>query len=181
MAFDRHNKLTRRDFLRVTGAGSVALAVAACAAPAQPSAPAAESGGEAAPSEEAVVLRIQADPDRESSVMDLYKETVNPNVEADFISVTGIDHEEVASKMLAMLAAGEPMDIGFAATEATQLYAGKGLALALDDYVMAAEAELKDYFSDVHPSLNEAMNIIHHSIFPTFPNFNSSQTKSGKI
>lgn len=150
-------EFTRRDFLRVAGAGSVALAVTACAAPAQPSAPAAESGGEAAPSEEAVLLRIQANPDYESLVMALYQETVNPNVEGEYISVTGIDHEEVAAKMLAMLAAGEQIDIGFAATEATQLYAGKGLAMALDDYVLAAEAELQDYFSDVHPTLNEAM------------------------
>lgn len=157
MASDSRRAFTRRDFLRVAGAGSVALAVTACAAPAEPSAPAPDMGEEAAPAGEAILLRIQADPDKETPVMELFQETVNPNVEAEYISVTGIDHEEVAAKMLAMLAAGEEMDLGYAATEATQLYAGQGLSLALDDYVMAAEAELQDYFSDVHPSLVEAM------------------------
>lgn len=156
MASQPRREFTRRDFLRVAGAGSVALAVTACAAPAQPSAPG-EAGEGAAPSAESVVLRIQVDPDRETPVTELFQETVNPNVEAEYISVTGIDHEEVAAKMLAMLAAGEEMDLGYAATEATQLYAGQGLALALDDYVLAAAEELQDYFSDVHPSLVEAM------------------------
>ncbi|MDI9547008.1 MAG: substrate-binding domain-containing protein [Chloroflexota bacterium] len=146
---------SRRDFLRISGAGAFTLAVAACGAPAQPSAPAA--GGEAAaPAAETVLLRIQVNPDEESPVFELFKQN-HPNVEAEFISVTGIDHEEVAAKMLAMLAAGEQMDLGFAATEATQLYAGKGLALALDDYVKANESDMKEYFADVHPSLNEAM------------------------
>jgi multiple sugar transport system substrate-binding protein len=156
MRSERRREFTRRDFLRVAGAGSFALAVTACATPTQPAAPAGE-GGEEAPSADTVVLRIQANPDHESPVMQLYRDNVNANVDGEYISITGIDHEEVAAKMLSMLAAGEQVDIGFAATEATQLYAGKGLAMALDDYVMAAEAELQDYFSDVHPTLNEAM------------------------
>ncbi|MEZ4609623.1 MAG: hypothetical protein R2838_05100 [Caldilineaceae bacterium] len=57
--------------------------------------------------------------------MALYRESVNSNVEGEYISITGIDHEEVAAKMLSMLAAGEQVDLGFAATEATQLYAGR--------------------------------------------------------
>ena len=155
MESELRRTFTRRDFLRVAGASSVMLAVAACATPSQPAAPA--EGGEAAPAAETVVLRIQANPDQESPVMALYRESVNSNVDGEYISITGIDHEEVAAKMLSMLAAGEQVDLGFAATEATQLYAGKGLAMALDEYVKASEAELQDYFSDVHPSLNEAM------------------------
>ncbi len=153
MALPHRNTLTRRDFLRVSGAGAVSLAIAACAAPAQPAA-----GGEAgaAPAAESVTLRIQANPDQETPVYEAFKQN-NPNVEAEFISVTGIDHEEVAAKMLAMLAAGEQMDLGFAATEATQLYAGKKLSLALDDYLTANEADMQEYFADVHPSLVEAM------------------------
>ncbi len=149
MQSNQRTGFTRRTFLRMSGIGALTLAAAACAAPAQPS-------GGGSPDAETLIIRIQVNPDTETPVMELYREN-NPNVDGEYISVTGIDHEEVAAKMLAMLAAGEQIDMGFAATEATQLYAGQGLAMALDDYVLANEAELQDYFSDVHPSLNEAM------------------------
>ena len=51
----------------------------------------------------------------------------NPNVKLEFIAVTGIDHEEIASKILSMIAAGQTIDIGYAATEALQAVRGQEL------------------------------------------------------
>ena len=106
------------------------MALVACAVPT--AAPA--EGGSNAPTTDKVVLHIQMNEDDEKTVADMFKDT-NSNVDFEFITVTGIDHEEVASKILSMLAAGQPLDLGFAATEATQLYAGQELAVKLDDWV----------------------------------------------
>ena len=147
-----NQSMSRRNFLRLSGASAVTLAIAACAAPT-----AAPSGdGEAGATADTIQLRVQGNPDNEQPLADLFMEN-NSNVDIEYISVTGIDHEEVASKILSLVAAGEQFDIGFAATEATQLYAGQGLADALDDYVERDSEEMQEYFSDVHPSLVEAM------------------------
>ena len=83
----------------------------------------------------------------------------NPNVNVEWVVLTGIDHEEVAAKILALVAAGESVDVGYAATEATQLFAGQGLAVPLDDLIVNDPDQdfWTDFFSDVHPSLVEAM------------------------
>jgi ABC-type glycerol-3-phosphate transport system substrate-binding protein len=148
--------VSRRDFLRISGVSAFGLAVAACAAPGA-SAPAQEAAGEGAapPSQDGVVLKIQANEENEKPTVDLFIQQ-NPDVTVEYFNVTGIDHEEVASKILSMVAAGQTLDLGYAATEAAQLYAGQGLSERLDDYVQAAEADLQEYFSDVHPTLVEA-------------------------
>ncbi len=148
--------VSRRQFLRIAGVGAFTVALAACASPSAPSAPAEEAGeGGAAPSQAKVLLRIQANEQEEAPVVDLFKET-HTDIDVEFFNITGIDHEEVASKILSMVAAGQTLDLGYAATEATQLYAGQGLSLPLDEYVQASEAEFQEYFSDVHPALVEA-------------------------
>ena len=83
----------------------------------------------------------------------------HPNVDVEWVVLTGIDHEEVAAKILALVAAGESVDVGYAATEATQLFAGQGLAVPLDDLIVNDPDQdfWTDFFSDVHPSLVEAM------------------------
>jgi ABC-type glycerol-3-phosphate transport system substrate-binding protein len=141
--------------LRIVGVGSATIAIVACA-PAPSAAPATSSGGEAAPAKEGVVLRVQGNPDNEAPLFEPFKQN-HPGIDLEFIAVTGIDHEEVASKILSMIAAGETIDFGYSATEALQLYAGNGLALALDEFVKRDTAEMQDFFSDVHPSLVEAM------------------------
>lgn len=148
--------LSRREFLRWSGATAAVLAVAACA----PAAPAPQTGageaGGAAPAAEKLVLRMQVDPEQEKPVVDMYR-AVNPNVDFEFVSVTGIDHEEVAAKIMTMVASGQVLDLGYAATEATQLYAGQKLSTPIDEWVKRDAAELKEYFADVHPSLIQAM------------------------
>src|SRR5262245_53980847 len=133
-----NNRINRRDFLRIAGAGAASMVIVACAPAAPAGAPAAATeaaaaGGEAAaPAEGAVSLRVMGDPDQEAPIAGPYQEQ-NPNVKLEFIAVTGIDHEEVASKILSMIAAGQTIDIGYAATEALQLYAGQELSYPLDE------------------------------------------------
>ena len=152
--------LSRREFLQWSGASAAALALAACGgapAAAPTAAPGAkQTGPTSAPSGGKVVLRMQVNQEQEKPVIDLYRKT-HPNVEFDFVNVTGIDHEEVAAKILTLVASGQTLDLGYAATEATQLYAGQKLAAPIDDFVKRDAAALKEYFADVHPSLIEAM------------------------
>lgn len=166
-----HRSLSRRGFLRLSGFGAATLALAACAAPAaQPQA--AQDAGQAAPSGDSIVLRIQGNPEREIPVADLFTQKYG-NVSVEFVSVTGIDHEEVASKMLAMVAAGQPLDLGFACTEATQLYAGQGLADPIDERVKADSDELREYYADVAASLTESM-LYEGQLYGLANNFNAA-------
>ena len=151
----QHQGLNRRQFLQMAGVGSAAAMLAACV-PAQPAAAPAADGEGAAPAKETVVLRVQGDPANETPLLEPFRQ-VHPDIDLEFIAVTGIDHEEIASKILSMIAAGEQIDFGYSATEALQLYAGQGLAYALDEFIQRDEAEVAEYFADVHPSLIEAM------------------------
>jgi multiple sugar transport system substrate-binding protein len=146
MSENRSYKLTRREMLKLTAFGAAGLAVGIET----------DSVFANAPARDVVKIRVQADPQYEQPVADLLKSN-NPNIDVEFLTVTGIDHEEVASKILAMVAAGESIDVGYAATEATQLYAGQQLAAPLKDRVLADETFMQDLFSDMAPSLVEAM------------------------
>src|SRR5215216_3061450 len=140
------NKLSRRDMLKLAAASAVASSgllpgFKIFAAPA---------------AQDAVTLRFQENEEQYADVVAAFKEQY-PNINIEFVNVTGVDHAEVASKILAQLAAGEPVNIGYAATEATHLYAGEGLALPLTQRVMDSQADLAEYFSDVSPVLTETM------------------------
>ena len=142
------SKLSRREMLQASAAGVAGVAAAAL------------PGGvslASAPSQDDVTLRYQvfwpADYDQ---VLATYTEA-NPNVTLEIISVTGTDHQEVATKILSSLAAGTPIDIGFACTEATQLYAGEGLAAPLKSRLMDHADDFSEYFADISPVLSETM------------------------
>jgi maltose-binding protein MalE len=55
------------------------------------------------------------------------------------------------------IAAGDVPDMTQVATEGTQLFAGQGIGAPLDDYVKRDAETMKEFFSDVHPALIEAM------------------------
>lgn len=140
------DKLSRRDMLKATAAGAAGLAAglnisSALAAP---------------PAQDQVTIRLQEQADRYEPVTAAFNE-VFPGTNVEYIQVTGIDHEEVAAKILSQLAAGQPLDIGYAATEATALYAGQGIAEPLTERVLDSREELAEYFADVSPVLTEAM------------------------
>jgi ABC-type glycerol-3-phosphate transport system substrate-binding protein len=104
--------------------------------------------------QDTIALRLQENEEQYAQVVAAFREQF-PNINIEFVNVTGVDHAEIASKILAQLAAGQPVNIGYAATEATHLYAGEGLALPLTQRVLDAQAELAEYFSDVSPVLVE--------------------------
>jgi ABC-type glycerol-3-phosphate transport system substrate-binding protein len=139
-------KMSRRDMLKATATGAAGLAVGLNVS----------STLAAPPMQDTVTLRFQENEEQYAAVVEAYKQEA-PNVVIEFVNVTGVDHAEVASKILSQLAAGQPVNIGYAATEATQLYAGEGLALPLTQRVMDSQAELAEYFADVSPVLTETM------------------------
>jgi len=142
-----NHQLSRRDMLKGTAAGAAGLA--AGLAPAVSLAK--------APAQDAVQIRWQQNEERWTPVVNNFNEMTDTPVDIEFLNITGIDHEEVASKILSLLAAGQPLDAGYAATEATVLYAGQGVAASLTDRVLDAADELAEYFADMAPILPETM------------------------
>jgi len=154
-------RLRRRRFLTLAlGAGGVTL-LAACG-PAPSSKPAATTA--AAPAGSASKdnsLRIalfgsRSDADRRAALLPGFAKSF-PNVKVEYTPIQGTDWEEFFSKVLTMKAANNAPDITFVATEGTQLFAGQGLALPLDDYIKRDQQVMAEYFADVHPALIEAM------------------------
>src|SRR5258708_8480813 len=141
------NQLSRRDLLKLA-----AVSAAAAGAGLVPEI----KIFAAAPGQATVTLRFQEDEKQYSKVIEAWTAKF-PNIKIEFVNITGVDHAEVASKILAQLAAGQPVNIGYAATEATQLYAGEGLADSLTKRVMDSQKDLAEYFSDVSAVLTETM------------------------
>jgi ABC-type glycerol-3-phosphate transport system substrate-binding protein len=176
-------KVTRRDFLRTAGIGVAALATAACggeiptgnapapastAAAGAPGAATATVAGEAgatitgAPAliTKGQTLKIaligtSVGENFEKSAAS-FKEKY-PDVTIQFTPLQGQDWEAYFSKIMTNIAAGDVPDMTQVATEGTQLFAGQGLGAPLDDYVKRDAEAMKEFFSDVHPSLIEAM------------------------
>jgi ABC-type glycerol-3-phosphate transport system substrate-binding protein len=84
-------------------------------------------------------------------------EKAHPGFKVKFTGITGTDWNDFFSKLLTQIAAGNAPDIVSVATEGLQLFAAKGLAEPLDEYVKRDASELKSYFADIHPALVEAM------------------------
>lgn len=140
-------QLSRREMLKLTAASAAAIGAGIAPGMKVFAAPAGQ---------DTVTLRFQENEEQYAAVVEAFK-TQYPNINIEFVNVTGVDHAEVASKILSQLAAGQPVNIGYAATEATQLYAGEGLAMPLTQRVMDSKEELMEYFSDVSPVLTETM------------------------
>ena len=140
---------SRRKFLKVAGAGlagATLLGAPGC-------------GGDSASTEGTLRIALfgsRSDAQRRQEMVPLFKKKF-PDVDVEYVPIQGEDWEEFFSKVLTQLAAGDPPDITFVATEGTQLFAEEGIAVPLDDYVKRDEEEMREYFSDVHPTLVEAM------------------------
>lgn len=141
------NKISRRDLIKMTAVGAVAIGIKAgpnMQVFARP------------PMQDNITLRFQENEDNYSDVVAAFNEQF-PNVNIEFVNVTGIDHAEIATKIMTQFAAGEAVDIGYAATEATQFYAGLGLAGPLTERALADQDQMAEYFADVSPTLVEGM------------------------
>jgi len=163
MSSGKHRLVTRRDFLRMAAIGGGALVVSACggsggqgpsgAAGAGTAAPGAASSGSGTLKIALIGTEVGAG---DKATTDSFK-AKHPGVNVEITPIQGTDWEAFFSKILTNIAAGNVPDLTFVATEGTQLFAGQGLALPLDDYVKKDQAALAEYFKDVHPSLIEAM------------------------
>ncbi|HYH12612.1 MAG TPA: sugar ABC transporter substrate-binding protein [Thermomicrobiales bacterium] len=145
-------RINRRNLLLTAGAGLSSLAIGSATTPAIAAAPAFLRQEQ--------TLRIAfegtaVDP-LDQQLADGFKEQF-PDANIEFIPIQGTDWNEYFAKVLTMIASGTAPDIMSVATEGTQLFAGQGLSTPLDDYVKRDQAELEEYFADVHPSLVEAM------------------------
>src|SRR6266542_4194892 len=139
-------QLRRRRFLTLgLGAAGVSL-LAACAQGAPAAKPAATGGAPATGATSAPAagstqgsIRIalfgsRESADRRAALIPGFTK-LYPNVKVEYTPIQGSDWEEFFSKVLTMKAANNAPDITFVATEGTQLFAGQGLALPLDDYI----------------------------------------------
>lgn len=80
-----------------------------------------------------------------------------PEMDVEFVPVSGVDWEEYIGKIITQIAAGNPVDCCLIATEGTQVFAGQNIGVPFDDYVKRDQEELKEFFADVHPALVESM------------------------
>jgi multiple sugar transport system substrate-binding protein len=79
----------------------------------------------------------------------------HPDIPVRVQAIQGADWSNFFAKILTLVAAGTPPDVCYVATEGAQLFADR-LAQPLDEYVRRDQAQMVDYFGDVHPSLIEA-------------------------
>lgn len=160
--------LSRRGFLKA-GAG-----VAAAAGLAPLLASCSSSGGSGSDSKTLNVafFGTQQSADAVQKAVSGPFEKAHPGVKVRFNATNGTDWNDFFSKLLTQIAGGNAPDIATVATEGLQLFAAKGLAAPLDDYVKRDASELKEYFADVHPSLVEAMMYQGH-LFELPTDFNA--------
>ncbi|WP_129669354.1 ABC transporter substrate-binding protein [Phytoactinopolyspora endophytica] len=144
--------LTRRHALRLT-AGLAAIGPLATACGGE------DSDRSTAGDELGGTLRIAMFTDNDA-IEDPRVQSFNeeyPDINVEFVPISGTDWEEYFSKLLTEVAAGKAPDLIVVATEGTQLFAGQGLVQPLDEFVQRDADELEEYFEDVHPALVEAM------------------------
>jgi multiple sugar transport system substrate-binding protein len=105
-------------------------------------------------------------------ILDNFKK-VQPDITVQVNAVSAPDWDGFAAKLLTQIAAGDVPDLITVATEGLQLFAGKGLAAPMDDYVKRDKEQLKEFFADVHPTLIEAM-MYNGSLYALPDNFNAA-------
>jgi ABC-type glycerol-3-phosphate transport system substrate-binding protein len=77
----------------------------------------------------------------------------NPDIEIKFVPVPATTWGDYFDKLATMIAGGTIPDVVRVAIEGTQLFASKGMALPLDEFIERDKAELKEFFDDMHPNL----------------------------
>lgn len=96
-----------------------------------------------------------------------------PDATVEYMPIQATDHDDFFAKVLTLIASGTIPDLMTVATEGTQLFAAEGLTAPLDDYVNRDKEEMREFFSDVHPSLVEAM-MYEGSLYELPQNFNAA-------
>lgn len=147
--------LSRRSLLRTSAAAGLAAGVGGLSTACSSSSSSSSSSG--SKTLNVAFFGSQQDANKVQAAVGAPFEKAHPGVKVKFTGTTGTDWNDFFSKLLTQIAAGNAPDIATVATEGLQLFASKGLAEPLDDYIKKDAAELKPFFADVHPSLVEAM------------------------
>ena len=151
-----HHQVSRRSFLGGVGA----TAGMAAAASVGLSGCGGSSGGSSGGSTNSLTVAVNGTQSAATAISQAvgpaFKQA-HPGVTLNFMAINGTDWNDYFSKILTLIASGNPPDLTTVATEGLQLFAGKGLAQPLNSYVMSDKASLQEYFSDVHPVLIESM------------------------
>lgn len=143
------SKLSRRDFLRVSGLTTLALGIAACA-PAAPGQPAASSGGQAAPATAAAEIRWVTNhasieiPGFEKVAKSFMEK--NPNIKVNILNIPGGD--EYYNSINTQGVGGKLPDIFYTRTFDVTPFASKGWTTNLQPLIDrdAAEVNVKDFW-----------------------------------
>ncbi|WP_152365647.1 extracellular solute-binding protein [Microlunatus speluncae] len=140
--------LTRRAMIGVLGAGVVGTALS------WPRLTAADIPGRNADALTVAIFGTAQDAAGRAGLVEAFRRE-HPEIAVSVIAVQGADWGDFFAKILTLVAAGTPPDVCVVATEGAHLFADR-LAHPLDEFVLRDEAELRDYFADVHPSLIES-------------------------
>jgi multiple sugar transport system substrate-binding protein len=158
-------EMSRRGFLAAAGAGVVG-AVAAW-----PRLTAADIPGRGADALRVAILGTAQDAKGRDQIVAQFNREF-PGIRVQVQGIQGADWSQFFAKVLTLVAAGTPPDLCYVATEGTQLFADR-LGHPLDELVRRDHAEMRDYFSDVHPSLIEAA-MYQGSLFQLPLDFNAA-------
>ncbi|HWQ15213.1 MAG TPA: sugar ABC transporter substrate-binding protein [Roseiflexaceae bacterium] len=164
---EARRRVSRRDFLRLMGAGGGAAVLAACGAPSAPTgggaaqqptaAPAAPASGGGATTLKIFNFGGEADKVIYSAAYDRFKKN-HPDVtiEDNFVPVTS--WSEYTNKVVAQVAGGQAPDIINIAIEGTRLIVSKGLLMPLDD-LLTNDPGGKELIADVDHALIDAFKV----------------------
>lgn len=145
----RTGDLSRRTLLGALGIGAVGATVGAW-----PRLTGADIPGRSSTALNVAILGTSADAAARQALVEEFT-ILHPDIPVRIQAIQGADWRDFFSKILTMVAAGNPPDVVYVATEGAQLFAEK-LAEPLDPYLTRDAADVQEYFQDVHPSLIEA-------------------------
>jgi ABC-type glycerol-3-phosphate transport system substrate-binding protein len=198
MSSNEPQKTSRRAFLRNAGIGAAALMTAACgtgggspasapassaaaSTPAAPASSAAASGSSAAapavnrlgPAQ--LKLALFGNQEAAANLTKLLEgfSAEQPDITVQVTPYEAPDWNGFFQKLLTEVAAGQTPDLVSVATEGAHLFAGRGLAAPVTEYVMRDKEQLREYFGDVSPSLIEAM-MYDGQLYSLPDNFNAA-------
>ena len=137
------HKLSRRRFLQISGITAGASLLAACAVPSAPGAPAADSGGGAAPSAEMKQMEAwsrMTDVAQESikGIIDNYNEQNTIGAHVEFVYIAQTQGSQADEKLLTAVAGGSPPAVYYADRFTVPQFAHQGFFTNITDLAEAA-------------------------------------------
>lgn len=148
------DSLTLREISRRTALGALGVGILGATVASWPRLSGTDIPGRNDGSLSIAILGTAADAAARQKAVDAFRR-LHPEIKVRVQAIQAADWKDFFSKILTMVAAGNPPDVVYVATEGAQLFAEK-LAHPLDDFIRRDAATMAEYFADVHPSLVEA-------------------------